>query len=245
MGKAVDMTNQRFGKLTVVKRHGSVGGRAVWECACDCGGSRIVCGKHLRDGSAVDCGCSNAVLDEPGETWKPVDGYKGKYEVSNHGRVKSCKRFRNGKSGVATLVAERLLIQSHDHSGYMKVCLRDGRSSNHSVHQLVARAFVSNPNDYDQVNHIDENKENNHASNLEWCTASYNSAYGSRAQRAGISNKIPVIARKNGEIVGRFDSARDAGKKFSIDSSSITACCKGRLKTTGGMSWEYERKDGV
>ena len=77
-----------------------------------------------------------------------------------------------------------MLVVSHDHSGYLKVSLRNGSGSqNHSVHQLVARAFIGNPNDYDQVNHKDENKENNHVSNLEWCTAAYNNVYGTRIER--------------------------------------------------------------
>ena len=153
-------------------------------CACDCGGIRIVCGKYLRNGSAIDCGCSNSIKKEHGEIWKPVAGYEGRYEISNHGRVKSCKRFRSGKGNADTLIGERLLVASHDHSGSLKVSLRNGsRSQNHSVHQLVARAFIDNPNGYDQVNHKDENKENNYASNLEWCTAAYNNVYGTRIER--------------------------------------------------------------
>ena len=184
MADVIDLVGQKFGKLTVVRRHGSVSNRAVWECICDCGGSRIIAGKYLRDGSAVDCGCACVVSDEDGEIWEPVVGFEGKYEVSNYGRVKSCKRFRLGKSGARTLVGERLLRQSHDHSGYLKVGLRNGRRcSNHSVHQLVAKAFIPNPGGYSQINHKDENKENNNASNLEWCTQAYNNSYGTRLER--------------------------------------------------------------
>lgn len=184
MADVIDLVGERFGKLMVVKRHGSVGNRATWECVCDCGGTRIVSGKNLRNGIAVDCGCLHAVVPEEGETWKPVVGYEGLYEVSDHGRVKSCKRFRVGKRGAQTLVAERLMRQAHDHSGYLKVGLRiGGNCFNHSVHQLVAKAFIPNPNGYDQINHKDENKENNYVSNLEWCTAAYNNAYGTRIER--------------------------------------------------------------
>lgn len=184
MANTIDLTGKRFGKLVVDERCGSVNNRAMWKCICDCGGVRVVCGKYLRNGKAVDCGCSNAVANEDGEIWKPVVGYEGRYEVSSHGRVKSCKRHRSGKRGSQTLIGERLLIPSHDHSGYLKVCLRDGgKPANHSVHQLVARAFIQNPNGYDQINHKDENKENNHASNLEWCTQAYNNSYGTRVER--------------------------------------------------------------
>lgn len=243
MADVIDLVGQKFGKLTVVRRFGNVGSRAVWECVCDCGGSRLVAGKYLRNGSAVDCGCSCAVSDEDGEIWKPVFGYEEKYEVSNHGRVKSCKRFRSGKGGARTLVGERLLKQSHDHSGYLKVGLRDGdKCSNHSVHQLVAKAFVPNPRGYSQINHKDEDKENNNASNLEWCTQAYNNAYGTKSKRTGIANKIPVVAIKDGEIIKRFDSARDAWRETGVHFSSITACCKGRHKKAGGFEWEYERR---
>lgn len=197
MANVIDLTGQKFGKLTVIKMHGSVCNRATWECVCDCGGTRIVSGKYLRNGSAMDCGCSRAVSDEDGEVWKPVACYEGRYEVSSHGRVKSCKRFREGKSGAPTLVAERLLVPSHDHSGYLKVCLRDGdRCANHSVHQLVARAFIPNPNGYDQINHKDENKENNHVSNLEWCTQAYNNAYGTRMARVKKTKEVAKGERR-------------------------------------------------
>lgn len=242
MGKAIDLTGQRFGKLTVVERCGSADNRAVWRCICDCGGFRIVCGRYLRNGSAIDCGCSNAVLSEAGEIWKPIVGYENKYEVSNHGRVKSCKRFRSGKKGTPTLIAERLLVPSHDHNGYLKVCLRDGHScSNHSVHQLVARAFIDNPNGYTQINHKDENKENNDASNLEWCTPRYNNTYGTRLERCSKRISKPVVGI-NGEVLTRFNSARQASRALGVCASSITAVCRGKAQTAGGYMWRYDNE---
>lgn len=245
MGQIEDLTGQRFGKLVVVERYGSVDNRASWKCKCDCGGWRIVCGRYLRNGSAVDCGCSKAVIDEQGEIWKPVVGYEHQYEVSNHGRVKSCKRYRKGKKGAPTLVRERLLVQTVDHSGYMKVGLSaDNHSKNHSVHRLVGEAFIPNPHGLEQINHKDENKKNNHVSNLEWCTNEYNSTYGTRLDRIAKKNasspkfKKPIVGVRGKEVV-RFDSARSASRALGICASQITAVCRGREKTAGGFIWEY------
>lgn len=184
MTKLIDLTGEVFGNLKVIRRAGSVNNRATWECVCKCGNSRVVCGRQLRNGSATDCGCSKNVEVEDGEEWKSIQGYVGMYEISSHGRVKSCKRYRAGKSGADTLVCERILRPSYDRYGYLKVSLRDGtKKDNHSVHQLVARAFIPNPNGYEQINHKDENKANNYVSNLEWCTAAYNNSYGTRLER--------------------------------------------------------------
>ena len=57
MGKHKDLTGQRFGRLTVVKRAENVDGRATWTCLCDCGKSAIVSAKNLKNGSTNSCGC--------------------------------------------------------------------------------------------------------------------------------------------------------------------------------------------
>ena len=76
-------------------------------------------------------------------------------------------------------------LRSHDNGhGYKTVCLCiDGKPKHYYVHRLVASAFVENPNDYPEVNHIDEDRGNNRAENLEWCTSKYNKNYGRRAER--------------------------------------------------------------
>ena len=98
------------------------------------------------------------------EEWRAVSNTNGKYEVSNCGRV----RTNNRRPGLLTLTKQA--------SGYRyaMVQLENGKQKNCRVNRLVAMAFVSNPNGLPEVNHIDGNKENNHASNLEWVTRSQN-----------------------------------------------------------------------
>lgn len=97
------------------------------------------------------------------------------------------------------------------------------------------------PNRYQQINHIDEDKTNNHVSNLEWCTPRYNNAYGTRLERCGKRISKPVVGI-NGEVLMRFNSARQASRALGIDASSITAVCRGKAHTAGGYVWRYDNK---
>ena len=107
------------------------------------------------------------------EKWKPINGYEGLYEVSIYGNVKSFHKDKNGKS-------MKLCIQKNNHTNYKALILVDaeGIKKSFRVHRLVAEAFIDNPNNYNYINHKDENKLNNKANNLEWCTPYYNTHYG-------------------------------------------------------------------
>ena len=115
------------------------------------------------------------------EIWKDVIGYEGLYLVSNLGRVKSIKRQVAG--GVRN-TPEKILKQHLQKEGYFTVVLyKDGIPKRLSVHRLVAIAFCDNPHNFPVVNHKDENKSNNLATNLEWCTVIYNMNYGTVGKR--------------------------------------------------------------
>lgn len=122
------------------------------------------------------------------EIWKDVQGYEGQYQVSNLGRVKSIKRkLTNGRS-----VSEKILNSSSKkktQDGYLMVALA-GRTFR--VNRLVAAAFIPNPDNKPVVNHIDGNKENNKADNLEWATISENMLH---AYRCGL--KTAMIGEEN------------------------------------------------
>lgn len=111
------------------------------------------------------------------EVWKDIEGYEGAYQISNFGRVKALARPIPG----AYKNREFIKKTTHDTYGYSIVGLSiNGKSNTYTVHRLVAKAFVPNPNGLKEVNHKDENKDNNRADNLEWCTTQYNLTYGHR-----------------------------------------------------------------
>ena len=95
------------------------------------------------------------------EVWKDIEGYPN-YMVSNYGRVKNCMRNKILRPGLGG-------------NGYLTVCLyKNGEGKSYRVNRLVALAFVPNPEGKEDVNHIDEDKLNNCASNLNWMTRSEN-----------------------------------------------------------------------
>ncbi len=105
------------------------------------------------------------------EIWKPINGYDGLYEISNYGRVKTHRasyKFKNKKDCF-------LKNNTFHPSGYFFVTLiKDKIRKSFSIHKLVACHFIENPNNLPQINHIDCDKSNNKADNLEWCDNLYN-----------------------------------------------------------------------
>lgn len=123
-------------------------------------------------------------------------------------------------------------------AGYYRVSLsKPGVSHKRlSVHRLVAEAFADNPNNYSQVNHINENKTDNRKENLEWCTPLQNLNHSHVIDKASIAKFTKVKCETTGEV---FDSIKEASEKYSLSHPNIIACCKGRRKTTGKKKWSY------
>ena len=104
------------------------------------------------------------------EQWKPIEGTDNDYEVSNLGRVRSMKQYYG--------VIGRIMPQTIQRSGYHYVMLHvNNKPTCRRVHRLVAKAFIPNPDNLPEINHIDGNKQNNAASNLEWATRRENTIH--------------------------------------------------------------------
>lgn len=163
--------------------------------------------------------------------WKILDKYKG-YEISNIGEV------RNINTGV-------ILKPSISIKGYNTVVLKGKRVL---VHRLVATAFIANPQNKSQVNHINGQKRDNRVENLEWVTCSENiiHSYKIGKQRMGWDRElINRNARshykkvKAIEIDRVFDSITKASQEHNICLSSISNCLHKRIQTAGGYHWEF------
>lgn len=125
------------------------------------------------------------------EIWLPIQNYEGLYEISSLGRIKrksgeitvsSCNQYKEFTYKIKT--TEKILKPRKDKNGYLIAHLcKCGKHRNFSVHRLVANAFIPNPNNYDQINHKNEDKRDNCVNNLEWCDAKYNCNYGTRIER--------------------------------------------------------------
>lgn len=112
------------------------------------------------------------------EIWRPCVGLEGLYEVSNLGSVRSVERMVPHYCGGLKKSPSKILKAGKGKNGYLTLSLCvDGEKSNHSVHRLVALAFIENPCHKTQVNHRDGNKYNNSSDNLEWVTASENTKH--------------------------------------------------------------------
>ena len=168
------------------------------------------------------------------ETWKPIPGYEDRYEISNLGNVASLCYARGSN--------RRILKQSINTWGYSQVTLsKDKTKTNRVIHRLVAEAFIENPNNYKQINHIDENKGNNRADNLEWCDSKYNVNYGERTTKASNSMKRPVIATLSDGTEEHYDSIKDASIILGISHSNISNAIHktNRHKRAAGREWRF------
>ena len=117
------------------------------------------------------------------EEWRKIEGYPN-YEVSDIGNVRSLDREVIRKGNKTMLKGQ--ILKPRLRNGYPSVTLYNGNRTEHrsfSVHRLVAEAFIDNPDGLPYINHKDEVKTNNNKDNLEWCTAKYNSNYGTSIKR--------------------------------------------------------------
>ena len=165
------------------------------------------------------------------EIWCPIKCYKGLYQVSDKGRVRSMK-FRK----------ERILKLSRDKNGYLKVGLcNNGEQKMYMVHRLVAQTFTPNPQNLTEVNHKDENKENNSVQNLEWCDRKYNCNYGTRIKKISEKCSKPVLQfTKDGEFVKEWKSTNDVQRNLGYFGTYISSCCNGKCKSAYNYIWKFK-----
>lgn len=130
------------------------------------------------------------------EVWKDIEGYENLYQVSTYGRIKSLSHINN----LGRLRPECILgIRLSDRGYHSAVLYNNGKPKSFRVHQLVARAFIPNPNNKPHVNHLDGVKGNNLVENLEWVTISENAKH---AFKTGL-NRITCERDEKGRFISK------------------------------------------
>ena len=167
------------------------------------------------------------------EVWKDIEGYEGLYQVSNLGRVRSLghDKYHPG----------RMLKPGKDRNGYLFVNLyKNGEPKHCSIHRLVAIAFIPNPDNLPEVNHINEKKQDCRVENLSWVSRIQNCCHGSRTQRSAEKHSKRVAQYTlDGTLVAVYPSTHEAARQTDFKQSSISACCCEKLKTYKGYIWKY------
>lgn len=170
------------------------------------------------------------------EKWKDIQGYEGLYQISNLGNVKSIKKG--------------IIIGDVIKGGYRRIPLyKNGKYKRFMIHRLVAEAFVKNPDNKPEIDHIDGNPLNNKVDNLRWCNHTEN-------LNNPITLKRKSIAAKGNHMTGRFGALHHNSKKvLCIETKTvyggiaeaerktgvthISMVCGGKRKTAGGYHWQY------
>ena len=148
---------------------------------------------------------------------RDVKGYEGLYGITSCGKVWSYKR-------------QKFLKPYYDTNGYLQVSLY--KNGNHKViriHKLVAEAYIPNPDNLPQVDHIDNDKNHNYINNLQWLTGRDNVRKG---------NNIPILQYDlDGNFIREWECAADVGKEVK---GNICHCLKGKYKQAYGYIWKYK-----
>lgn len=178
------------------------------------------------------------------EIWKDVPGFETRYQISNMGRIKSKSYIRSNGFGLYR-TREQIIKPYKEPFGYLAIKLyKDGKCKQAKIHRLVAIAFIPNPDNKPEVDHINTNVEDNRVANLRWVTSSENKlnpiTRAKNAESRKVANAKPVVCySKNGMLVGKFNSLLEAGEKLHICPTHICHCCKGKRKFAGGYKWKY------
>lgn len=190
------------------------------------------------------------------EEWRPVVGYEGLYECSSFGRIKSLSLKYIDANGRKHNKQERIIRQQDDFKrGYLKVRIyKDAIARTHSVHRLIATAFIPNPKKLREVNHRFGIKKDNRVSELNWSTSSDNQQHAYDV----LNRNKPLLGKfgKNhhtsikinqydlsGNLIKTWDSINDIERAGIGTAKTIIRCLKGRSKSnqSKGFKWEYAR----
>lgn len=202
------------------------------------------------------------------EIWKPIAGYEGLYEVSNTQKVRSVDRILNHPTGKCLVKSKIKELQLSNKGYYCLSLYKEGRGKVHLLHRLIAKAFIPNPKNLPEIDHINGNRLDNRIENLRWTTRKGNmnnpvtkermSKYyldedwvDNRMQKR-IANKRKTAPKKvyqytlDGVFLKEYGTTIQAEKETGIKKELITASCRERGRRQAiGYLWSYEKFEKI
>jgi hypothetical protein len=173
------------------------------------------------------------------EIWKEVEEFNGAYLISNKGRLKSVKRGIKW-NGTIRHQEDKLMSQVVNKSGYIEYQITyNGKHYSRKAHRLVAEAFIPNPENKPQVNHIDGNKTNNNVENLEWATNKENVVHAYKNELYKHVKPILQFSDK-GIFIKRWINAAEITKELGFCKNTILLACNRKNHKTKGFYWRFE-----
>ena len=187
------------------------------------------------------------------EIWKDIEGYEGLYQVSNLGRVRSLDKYRNGRNGAQVFCKGKILKPfKSGPANYLTIAL--GRKKKAYIHRLVAIAFIQNPLNKKEVDHINCNITDNTIENLRWVTRKENlnnpitKKRNSESRKGGYQPKgkenkrsRPILQYSlNGEFIKEWGSQREIKRALGYSNGNIYNCCALKSKTAYGYIWRFK-----
>jgi len=178
------------------------------------------------------------------EVWKDVPNYEGLYQVSNLGRFASFINMGNHKADGKRRIKQ---VCKRKNGYYIVTLTKDKETKYEYIHRLVAKAFCDNPNGYNEIDHIDSNKENNTYKNLKWVTHKEN------INNPHTISKRNKIAKERGFAVAQYDlfdnhirdfrSLREVERIYpNINRSRVKDCAAGLINSVCGYKWKLINK---
>ena len=184
------------------------------------------------------------------EVWKDVLNYEGIYIISSKGRVKSLDRYDSGgrkRTG-------KILSAGNNKEGYKLVTLaKNGKLKTFKVHRLVAEAFIPNPDNKPEVDHINTIRYDNRAENLRWVTRKENESNETTKNHRSENFKGRILSEEHKKKIGKangklvycveldkvFESTSEASRQLGINKRNIASVCRGERNKAGGYHWKY------
>lgn len=194
------------------------------------------------------------VSEELCRQFVPILGYEGFYEISPEGIIKSLPRVVCLKNGKRVKYKGGVVSQRKNSNGYMYATLcKGGVRKHYGVHRLLAKMFIPNPDNKQEVNHINGVRHDNRLCNLEWVSHTENIQHAYSVLKTKPSmlgkygkdhNRSKIILQiKDGKIIAEFYGFYEAKRKTGVNVSNICSCCKGNRREAGGFHWEYKKNN--